>query len=69
MLLYGWATGVLSSRKLERATYDQVALRFIAANEHPNHDTIATLRRRFLKDIEALFVRVMMLAREVMEGC
>jgi hypothetical protein len=69
VLLYGWATGVLSSRKLERATYDQVALRFIAANEHPNHDTIATLRRRFLKDIEALFVRVMMLAREVMEGC
>jgi transposase len=40
---------VFSSRKLERATYDSVAFRFIAANDHPDHDTIATFRRRFLK--------------------
>jgi hypothetical protein len=50
---------VFSSRKLERATYDSVASRFIAANDHPDHDTIATFRRRFLRDIEALFVRVL----------
>jgi len=65
LLVYGYATGVFSSRKLERATYDSVAFRFIAANDHPDHDTIATFRRRFLKDIAALFVRVLELAREM----
>jgi transposase len=65
LLVYGYATGVFSSRKLERASYDSVAFRFIAANDHPDHDTIATFRRRFLKEIEALFVRVLVLAREM----
>ena len=65
LLVYGYATGVFSSRKLERATYDSVAFRFIAANDHPDHDTISTFRRRFLKDIEGLFVRVLELAREM----
>src|SRR6476660_2358959 len=65
LLVYGYTTGVFSSRKLERATDDSVAFRFIAANDHPDHDTIATFRRRFLKDIEGLFVRVLELAREM----
>ena len=65
LLVYGYATGVFSSRKLERASYNSVAFRFIAANDHPDHDTIATFRRRFLKDIEKLFVEVLQLAREV----
>src|ERR1035438_10335898 len=65
IMFYGYARGIFSSRKLERVTYDSVAFRFIAANEHPDHDTIATFRRRFLKDIEALFVRVLELAREM----
>jgi transposase len=65
VLVYGYATGVFSSRKLERATYDSVAFRFIAANDHPDHDTIAAFRRRFLKEIEALFVQVLLLAREM----
>ena len=65
VLIYGHATGVFSSRKLERATYDSVAFGYIAANDHPDHDTIATLRRRFLKEIEGLFVRVPLLAREM----
>ena len=65
LLVYGYATGVFSSRKLERATYDSVAFRFIAANQHPDHDTIATFRRRFLKQIEALFVQVLVMAREM----
>jgi transposase len=65
ILVYGYATGVFSSRKLERATYDSVAFRFVAANQHPDHDTIATFRRRFLKQIEALFVEVLQLAREM----
>jgi transposase len=65
ILVYGYATGVFSSRKLERASYDSVAFRFIAANQHPDHDTIATFRRRFLKEIEGLFVQVLLLAREM----
>jgi len=65
ILIYGYATGVFSSRKLERATYDSVAFRFVAANEHPDHDTIAAFRKRFLKEIEALFVQVLLLGREM----
>jgi hypothetical protein len=65
LLVYGYATGVFSSRRLERATYDSVAFRFIAANDHPDHDTIASFRRRFLKEIEALFVQILLLAREM----
>jgi transposase len=65
VLIYGYATGMFSSRKLERATYDSVAFRYIAANDHPDHDTIATFRRRFLNEIEGLFVRVLLLAREM----
>jgi transposase len=65
ILIHGYATGVFSSRKLERATYDQVAFRFIAANQHPDHDTIAAFRRRFLKQIGTVFVQVLMLARQM----
>ncbi len=65
LIIYGYATGVFSSRKLERATFDSVAFRFIAANEHPDHDTIAAFRRRFLKQIAALFVQVLSVAREI----
>ena len=65
LIIYGYATGVFSSRKLERATYDSVAFRFIAANEHPDHDTIAAFRRRFLPQIETLFVQVLSVAGEM----
>jgi transposase len=65
LLVYGYATGAFSSRKLERATYDSVAFRFVAANEHPDRDTIAVFRKRFSKEIEALFVQVLLLAREM----
>ena len=65
ILVYGYATGVFSSRKLERASYDSVAFRFIAANQHPDHDTIAAFRRRFLQEIEGLFVQVLAVAREM----
>src|SRR5260221_10440246 len=45
LLLYGYATGVFSSRKIERATYEAVPFRFIAGNLHPDHDTLAAFRR------------------------
>ncbi len=59
LLFYGYATGVFSSRKLERATYDSVAFRFIAANAHPDHDTIAGFRKRFLGELQGLFVQIL----------
>ena len=65
LLVYGYATGVFSSRKIERATFDSVAFRYIAANDHPDHDTIAAFRRRFLPQIQTLFVDVLVLAREM----
>lgn len=65
LLIYGYATGVFSSRKIERATHDSIAFRYLAANTHPDHDTIATFRRRFLPQVEALFVQVLLLAREM----
>ena len=66
LLVYGYATGVFSSRKLERATYDSVAFRFIAANDHPDHDIDrGRSGGRFLTEIEALFVQVLLLAREM----
>ncbi len=65
LLVYGYASGVHSSRRIERACHDSVAFRFIAANTQPDHDSIATFRRRFLPQIEKLFVQVLLLAREM----
>jgi len=63
LLIYGYATGCFSSRKIERATYDSLAFRFIACNCHPDHDTLATFRRRFASELEAVFVEVLQVAR------
>jgi transposase len=63
IIVYGYATGVFSSRRLERATYDSVALRFVASNSHPDHDTIATFRKRFLTEIEDIFLQILKLAK------
>jgi transposase len=64
LLLYGYATGVFSSRKIERATYEAVPFRFIAGNLHPDHDTLATFRRTFLPELKDLFVQILLLAQE-----
>lgn len=53
------------SRKIERATYDSLAFRFIACNRHPNHDTVATFQRRFRKEFEATFVQVRQVAKSL----
>ncbi|MCH7741746.1 MAG: IS1182 family transposase [Proteobacteria bacterium] len=62
LLFYGYATGVFSSRKLEKATYDVIPFRYICANTNPDHDTIASFRKRFLKELGALFVEVLVIA-------
>ena len=64
LLIYGYATGTFSSRKIERATYDSLAFRYIACNRHPDHDTLATFRRRFGKEFGEVFVQVLQVARE-----
>jgi len=65
LLFYGYATRVFSSRKIERATYDSVAFRFISANTHPDHDTIANFRKRFLNELNELFVQILSIAQEM----
>ena len=65
ILVYGYATGVFSSRRLEQATYDSLAFRYIAAGTHPDHDTLASFRRRFLDELAGLFVQVLELAQEM----
>ncbi len=64
LLIYGYATGTFSSRKIERATHDSLAYRFIACNQHPDHDTLASFRRRFAAQFEKAFVQVLEIARE-----
>ena len=63
LLLYGYASGVFSSRKLERATYESIPFRYVAAGLHPDHDTLAHFRQAFLREIKALFVQVLQLAQ------
>lgn len=62
LLFYGYATGIFSSRKLEQATYDSVAFRFITGDCHPDHDTIAAFRQRFLPELTGMFVQLLVIA-------
>lgn len=58
LLFYCYATGIFSSRKMEAATYESVPARYVAANQHPDHDTICNFRRRFLEPLSELFVQI-----------
>jgi transposase len=63
LLFYGYATGVFSSRKIEKGTYENIPLRFIAGGLHPDHDTIANFRKTFLAEIQELFVQILLVAQ------
>ena len=65
LLFYGYATGVFSSRKIEEATHDSVAFRFISGNLHPDHDTLADFRKRFLGQIGSCFVQILLIAQSL----
>jgi transposase len=65
LLLYAYATGVFSSRKIEKATYEVIPFRFIAGGLHPDHSTIAWFRKQFLAEIKLVFVQVLVVAREM----
>ena len=64
VMIYGYATGVFSSRGLARKLEEDVAFRVLAAGNFPSHRTICEFRRRHLADFKALFVEVVRLARE-----
>ena len=65
LLIYCYANGVFSSRRIERATHRDIGVRFVAANLHPDHDTIATFRRENLAAVSESFLQVLLLAREL----
>jgi transposase len=64
LLLYGYAIGVTSSRRIERATHEDVAFRYLAANQHPDHDTLAHFRREHLDTLAGLFVQALRLCQK-----
>ena len=64
LLVYSYANGIFSSRRIERATYRDIAVRFVAANLHPDHDTIAVFRTTNKAAFEAAFLQILLLARE-----
>mgnify|MGYP006101521655 FL=1 len=65
LIFYGYSTGVFSSRKTETATYDSVAFRFIAGNHHPDHDTIASFRKRHLRELKGWFKEILLIGNEL----
>jgi len=63
LLFYAYCIGKPSSRKIERATYEDVAFRMLAGNQHPDHDTIATFRKLHLVELARLFLQVLQLCQ------
>src|SRR3990172_832860 len=63
LLFFGYASGTFSSRKLEKATYENLGARYVAGGLHPDHDTIANFRKTFLAELQGLFVQILLLAK------
>jgi transposase len=63
LLLYGYCTGVASSRKIEQATYRDLAFRVLAADQHPDHDSLAAFRQRHLDALASVFLQVLRLCQ------
>src|SRR5713226_3042502 len=63
LLIYGYLRGLFSSRKIERATYEDLGFRYVAGNLHPDHDTLAHFRKSFLAEITEVFVQVLLVAQ------
>ena len=61
LLLYGYATGLTSSRRIEKATFDCLPFRYLTADQHPDHDTIASFRQEHLEELAELFVTALQL--------
>ena len=66
LLIYCYANGIFSSRRIERATHRDIGVRFVAANRHPDHDTIARFRRENFAAVSESFLQVLLLAKELL---
>jgi transposase len=64
LLLYGYCIGITSSRKIEQATYDNVAFRYLSADQHPDHDTLAAFRQEHVEALAELFVQALRLCQK-----
>jgi transposase len=64
LLLYGYCIGITSSRKIEQATYDNVAFRYLSADQHPDHDTLAAFRQEHVGALAELFVQALRLCQK-----
>jgi len=64
LLIYGYCVGIFSSRRIERATFEDVAFRFLSGDHHPDHDTIAAFRERHLAALKGLFLQVLKLCEK-----
>jgi transposase len=64
LLLYGYCVGVVSRRRIERATHEDVAFRYLSADTHPDHDTISSFRKRHLEALAGLFVQALRLCQK-----
>jgi len=62
--LYGYCIGITSSRKIEQATYDNVAFRYLSADQHPDHDTLAVFRQEHVEALAELFVQALRLCQK-----
>ena len=65
LLFYCYVTRLFSSRKMEAATYKAVPVRYVAVNQHPDHETICTFRRGFLQSLSDLFIKVLEIDHEM----
>ena len=65
LMIYCYANGIFSSRRIERATHRDIGVRFVAANRHPDHDTIARFRRENFAAVSESFLQVLLLAKEL----
>lgn len=63
LLIYGYLRGLFSSRKIERATHEDLGFRYVAGNLHPDHDTLANFRKAFLAEVTEVFVQVLLVAK------
>ena len=61
LLLYGYCVGVVSSRQIEKRTYEDVAFRYLSADEHPDHDTLNEFRKQHLGALAGLFMQALQL--------
>jgi transposase len=64
LLLYGYARGVYSSRKIQTRTFEDVAFRYLSGDQHPDHATIAEFRKRHLEALSGLFTQALLLCSE-----